>query len=99
MNHAHDNIPTPILIIIMIGYLIIAIQFGLDLRKQPRSEGRTGLITIISIFILCSICGYLPNLIPIPHEALLVAHCVLALSTWRFILTRQASIIAKSLKH
>jgi hypothetical protein len=41
----------------------------------------------VVIFVFCAVCGYIPCLIAIPAEVLLVAHGVLTAAAWAYMLS------------
>lgn len=96
----HDHIPAFILVGIIIGYLVIAWQFrGLWTKTESKqSKAKLSLGLLIAVFVLCAISGYAPRIIEFPLVVHLATHCVLLTATWWFILTRQASKIAKALE-
>ena len=93
----HD-IPDVIIAGIVFGYVVIAVQFYLASRGEPDSAGRRALWLLLGIFILCSVAGYLPRLIGLPHAFEIAVHTALVLITWWFIFTNQASLIIKALR-
>lgn len=91
----HDQVPEFMLVLIVSGYLIIAFQFWSLLSSSGKAK--KALLELISIFILCSVCGYLSRIVLIPVWLLNGLHCVLILFTYAFVFRHQASEIVKAL--
>lgn len=100
MVHTHHQVPEFLLVIIIIGYLVIAGQFfrGLSIVRPEARRARLGIFALVSIFILCSGSGYVPSLVRVPDWLHTTTHFVLAVATWAFIGTREASRISAALK-
>jgi hypothetical protein len=87
-GHGLNPILDGLLITIIIAYLGIAYQFW---SRRRGAEGRAtrALGQLVVIFVFCAVCGYVPRLVEIPAEALLVAHAVLAAAAWAYMLSGQ----------
>jgi hypothetical protein len=87
-GHELNPILNGLLITIIIAYLAIAYQFW---TRRRGAEGRAtrALGQLVVIFVFCAVCGYIPRLISIPAEVLLVAHAVLAAAAWAYMLSGQ----------
>lgn len=94
----HSAVPAVILAAIVVGYLVIAVQFYLASRGEEDNAGRRALWLLLGIFILCSLAGYMPRLIGLPFAAEVAIHLALVLVTWWFIFTNQAALIMKALR-
>lgn len=92
------NVPTFVISMIVIGYLVIAGQFFIASRSTASNQGKRALFILLSIFILCAICGYLPRLLSVSAHVELVTHVSLVVMTWWFIFTNQAAHIMKALR-
>lgn len=92
------NVPTFVIALIIISYIVIAAQFFIAARNSDRSEGRTAMFMLLSIFIFCAVCGYLPRLLEIPSHFELITHVSLVVMSWWFIITNQAAHIMKALR-
>lgn len=108
--HVHYDIDGPLgdvvvalLVGIIVGYLIIAWQFWRHSRNDhmgaapPVGSARSAFVRLMTIFILCSLCGYIPRLIPVPIPVMVFLHIALFAVTWRYILGRQVVLIAGAL--
>jgi hypothetical protein len=87
-GHGLNPILDGLLITIIIAYLAIAYQFW---SRRRGAEGRAtrALGQLVVIFVFCAVCGYVPRLVAIPAELLLVAHAVLAAAAWAYMLSGQ----------
>jgi hypothetical protein len=87
-GHELNPILNGLLITIIIAYLAIAYQFW---TRRRGAEGRAtrALGQLVVIFVFCAVCGYIPRLVAIPAEVLLVAHAVLAAAAWAYMLSGQ----------
>ena len=94
----HDMIPSPMIILIIVGYLVIAFQFYREAKKSEGNKGKKAMFLLLGIFVLCTFAGYLPQLITMPFVVELAIHTALILATWWFIFTNQAALIMKALK-
>ena len=95
------NVPDFLIAAIVIGYVMVAIQFGLALpskENQTTGHGKRATALFVAIFVLCAVCGYLPRLIPVSYWIEVVTHALLVCATWFFVLTNQARVIARSLR-
>jgi hypothetical protein len=93
--------------LIIVGYLIIAFQFWLAKKSHGSGAPMAGVsavflreragrafMQLLVIFILCGLSGYVPRLISVPINLFILTHVLLAAAAWRYILSRQAVIIA-----
>ena len=97
------------LVIIVLGYLVIAFQFWLARKHKPagstsplnreelQHRARRAFLQLMLIFIFCAISGYFPRLIHFEDWLFVGVHLVLASATWWYILSRQAEIIAEAM--
>ena len=94
----HAEIPWTIITLIVIGYLAIAGQMYIAGRNTQSTQGSRAMWLLVGIFILCSLAGYAPRLVPalMPYE--LAIHVALVLATWWFVFTNQAAHIMKALR-
>jgi Na+/proline symporter len=78
------------------GYIIIAGQFWRKRNGDP--VARRALGQLFAIFVFCSFAGYVPRLIHFPTWLMVSVHAVLFFVTWRYVLSRQAEVIADTLE-
>ena len=89
MHSSHDQfwMVDGLLVIIILAYFGIAAQFFYR-AWQRGVPGRAFwcLAALVIIFTFCALCGYLPRLVWIPSEILLLSHLVLAMAAWTFMI-------------
>jgi hypothetical protein len=88
-GHEWNFLLEAMLLIIVVAYIGIAIQFWTRRRTAVEGQASTALGRLVVIFVFCAICGYLPRLISIPIPLLLLAHGILATSAWVYMLAGQ----------
>lgn len=81
---------------IILAYVMIALQFWL--RRNGERRARRALSQLFAIFILCSLCGYLPRLVPFPTWLLVALHALLFIVAWLYAAARQADVISDALR-
>ena len=91
--HSHD-IPAFLVTFIVMGYLVIAIQFSKLLTLTNNKRARKALLYLVAIFCLCSFCGYISHFIPPNYNWIIICgHVLLTIVTWLYILTHQVEIV------
>lgn len=95
MHTAHEQswIVDAILALIMFSYIGIAAQFFWRSRRLRKSPARTALMQLVGIFVFCAFCGYLPRVISINSEVLLVAHLMLLTFSWSYMLLSRIDVL------
>ncbi|MDP8913633.1 MAG: hypothetical protein M3N39_08675, partial [Pseudomonadota bacterium] len=64
-GHEWNFLLEAMLLIIVVAYIGIAIQFWTRRRTAVEGQASTALGRLVVIFVFCAICGYLPRLISI----------------------------------
>jgi hypothetical protein len=76
-----------LLVIIILAYFGIAGQFFYRAwQRGTRGRAFWSLAALVIIFTFCALCGYLPRLIWMPSELLILSHFVLAIAAWTFMI-------------
>jgi hypothetical protein len=90
MQAAHDQslLVDAVLIIIIVAFLGIAYQFW-SRRRHASGRVNRALGQLVLIFVASALCGFLPRLVPVYPDVLLIAHIVLGIAAWAYMLSGQ----------
>ena len=83
----------------IVAYLVIAWQFrGLLRGSSENAKARFAQGSMVFIFSLCALVGYLTDIAPVPAMVEFVAHIFLIACAVTFILFQGAKIIERAIK-
>jgi len=101
MIHDHTSVHPILLVLVSVGYLIIAAQFYHHIKnKTVDRDGTIAVAALMGIFLLCDLSGYMSELLPpgdFKYWFRTASHVLLVIVTYAYIIMAQAVVIAKIL--